>query len=79
MTIRKTIMKAKAIKDTVPVLNQFFFGNEHSFETSCVDYEDYEMLPDAVELKGRIYVKTGWNSDRGRAYYKTGRPIAKAI
>lgn len=72
-------MKAKEIKGTVPVLNQFFFDNEHSFETSCLDYDDYERLPNAVELDGRMYVKTGWNSDRGRAYYKTGRPVAKAI
>ena len=46
------------------------------FETSCSDYEHYSTLPDAVEMEGRVHVKTGWNSDRCRAFYKSGRWFA---
>lgn len=72
-------MLATAIENTIPVLGNWLLGNEYGFETDCADYDHFAALPNAAELDGRTYVKTGWNSDRGRAYYKTGRPVARAL
>jgi len=37
----------------------------------CRDYDDYCALPDALRIDGATYGLTGWNSDRGHAYYRT--------
>jgi hypothetical protein len=42
-------------------------------------YRSFKKLPDAVEYEGRVYGKTGYDSDRNRAYYSTGARIARAI
>jgi hypothetical protein len=72
-------MQAKTVANVVPVLGSWSAGQEHCFETDCTDYDQYKVLPHAAELEGRVYVKTGWNSDRGRAYYKTGRQFATGL
>lgn len=46
--------------------------------TTCPDYDSYKQLPNAVEFGGEVYGKTGWNSDHGEAYYKTGTAVAFA-
>jgi hypothetical protein len=48
-------------------------------ETSCLDFDAYKKLPDVLAFAGDKYVKTGWNSDTGRACFKTGRPFAVAV
>lgn len=42
-------------------------------------YEQFCTLPDAVSFQGEIYGKTGWNSDRGQAYYKNTANVAFAV
>lgn len=44
--------------------------------TTCPDYDAYKALPDAVEFGGAVFGKTGWNSDRGDAYYKSDAMVA---
>ena len=39
-------------------------------EGSCT-YRDFKKLPLAIEYMGHRYAKTGFNSDRFRAYYRT--------
>lgn len=43
-------------------------------ETLCRDYDHYAKLPAAVEYRGLVLAKTGWNSDRNVAYYKSVDP-----
>lgn len=40
-------------------------------EIPCVDYEDLQELPDAVLYRGQTYTRTGWDSDRCVACFKT--------
>jgi hypothetical protein len=50
----------------------------------CLDYDEYRALPDAIKLVRdgttleKVYVLTGWNSDKCIACYQTGRPFAMA-
>lgn len=41
-------------------------------------YENLQKLPKVLKYDGRVYVRTGWNSDVGRAYYRTGLPVARS-
>jgi hypothetical protein len=43
------------------------------------DYDAYRALPRVVSIGGQVYTATGWNSDRGEAYYKRNRTIAKKV
>lgn len=47
--------------------------------TSCPDYDTYAALPKAVMYLGVAYGLTGWNSDTGRAYYKTTKKFATPL
>lgn len=53
------------------------------FLTADIDPDDpygsFKKLPAAVEYEGRIYGKTAYNSDRNRAYYKAGVPVARRV
>lgn len=42
-------------------------------------YESVKAFPRAVMYDGEMYVFTGWNSDTGHVYYKTGRKIATPV
>jgi len=42
-------------------------------------YGSFKKLPAALEYEGRIYGKSGFNSDKNRAYYKAGVPLARRI
>jgi len=42
-------------------------------------YGSFKRLPAGLEYEGRIYGKTGYNSDRNRAYYKAGVPLARRV
>jgi hypothetical protein len=33
-------------------------------------YDSVRTMPKVVEYDGRIYARTGWNSDTGEVYYK---------
>jgi len=43
---------------------------------SCTDYDEYRALPAALRFEGQLYGRTGWNSDRGQAYYRAGHKVA---
>ena len=44
--------------------------------TGCADYDEYRALPQVVRFEERLYGRTGWNSDRGVAYYQTNAMVA---
>lgn len=77
---------AVAVTNAIPVLLHHHIKEgggrgveDYIIETTCVDYDAYKALPTAVRFEGRLYTKTGWNSDTGLACYKTGRPFAVAV
>lgn len=73
------MMHAEAVKNVVAVLALHSIEGQSILETSCSDYHTYALLPTALLFEGRVYGKTGWNSDTGRACFKTGVPLATAI
>ena len=42
-------------------------------------WDALKRLPEVVEFNGRLYGRTGWNSDTGFAYYKADHNIAKGV
>lgn len=46
--------------------------------TRCADHDAFVKLPEAVEIGDIAYRKSGWNSDRGVAYYRTDAIMGKA-
>lgn len=72
-------MQAKRVRDAVAILAEHSLGKERVLETSCADFDEYSELPNVVRYFGRVYTKTGWNSDKGMAYYKTGNFYAVAV
>jgi hypothetical protein len=39
-------------------------------------FQTYSKLPQVVEFEGRLFGKSCWNSDNGRAYYRSDATIA---
>ena len=70
---------ATAILNSLVVLNQDVLPGEAILTVSCADFSVYKTLPAAVTYGGIAYGRTGWNSDRGHAYYKTGQRFAVAL
>ena len=62
---------ATEIPRTIDILSSQEIEGTLVIETSCPDYEAYIHLPVFVSYLGRELGKTGWNSDTGRACYKT--------
>ena len=48
-------------------------------ETSCPSQEYFEELPEAIEFKEKKLGKSGWNSDIGRAYFRSDVKLAKIV
>lgn len=69
---------AKPLPELLAVNYYHFRGSEY-LEASCKDADKYTELPDAVEFEGRVFGKTGWNSDVGFAYYKPGQTFATIV
>lgn len=47
--------------------------------TPCADYNVFNSLPFGIEFEGGIYGRSGWNSDRGEAYFRSDYNTAKAV
>lgn len=72
-------MLATTIPNTFKVLTLYPFEGYWRLELACEDYDALTRLPDAVECEGRRFGRTGWNSDRGVAYYSTRQAFATGI
>jgi hypothetical protein len=74
---------AIAVPNLVAVLLSYAIEGEHWIEVACgFDYEAMRAAcPQALAFEGRTYARTGWNSDRGVAYYSTraARSLACAV
>lgn len=48
-------------------------------QVSCCDAVTFVNLPDAIELNGQVYGRSGWNSDTFVAYFRTDKILATKI
>tara|TARA_R100000008_G_C3527117_1_gene137177 strand:+ start:448 stop:678 length:231 start_codon:yes stop_codon:yes gene_type:complete len=37
----------------------------------CYDYVEYKRTPSGIVYDGKVYGRTGWNSDKHVVYYRT--------
>jgi len=72
-------MEATAKREYVKVLNWYHIDGAVVVITDCADYDAYRALPDAIEVEGHLLGKTGWNSDRGTACFKSGVLLARKV
>lgn len=72
---------AKPVADLVAVEPSTCDGDY--FLTVDIDpadpYGSFKKLPAGLEYEGRLYGKSGYNSDRNKAYYKAGLPLARRV
>lgn len=43
----------------------------------CANAAEFRALPKTLEYEGKLCGLTGWDSDRRRAFYKSGLPLAR--
>ena len=62
------------VPGAIRVQSENIIEGEIIVEVSCSDYAEFRVLPAAVKHHtGKRLVKSGWNSDKYRACYKTER------
>jgi len=61
------------INNIIPVISSCIVEGETIVEVNCNDFSEFKKLPEAVNFSGEMLVKTGWNSDKFRAYYKSAK------
>jgi hypothetical protein len=65
-------MKAASITNVVQVVtHETLPDGVQVVTTQCDDFAHLRTLPPALSFRGAIYGRTGWNSDRCVAYYRT--------
>lgn len=64
---------------SLAVLSHYEFEGETYVELTCRDYEHLCVLPEVIDCQGQELARTGWNSDRQVAYYKSGCLVARPI
>lgn len=72
-------MKAIARYEYLNVKDYSVIEGEVVCTVFCADYDDYKLLPAAIEVGGQILGRTGWNSDLQYACYKSNTRLAKRI
>ena len=68
--------RAQAIIESIVVTQSYDYEGVGFLCTFCHDYDQFAQLPAGVMFEGRSFGKTGWNSDRCVAYYRTDRKFA---
>jgi hypothetical protein len=76
--------RATGLDDVYPVSYEFTdketgFRWLHMKLDAPFEYEQVKKLPAAMAFDGAVFVRTGWNSDKGEVYYRTGMPAAKGL
>ncbi len=72
-------MKAQVVEGAIVITAHHVIDGEVVIETTCRDYDHYKSLPDVVSFEGTVCGKTGWNSDREYACYKSGAKVAMKV
>jgi len=72
-------MQAKSLQNAVTVrATETLPDGVKVVMLDVADYIDFIRKPHAIEYEGQIYGRTGWNSDKCVAYYRTDRLVAFA-
>lgn len=69
---------AKAIEAVAVLALETLPNGVKVVTTPCADYQALAALPQAIELEGARYGRTGWNSDRKIAYFRSDATFATA-
>jgi hypothetical protein len=69
-------VKAFPITNALTVLVAYPMDGHYWLEVPCEDYDALKALPHALAFEGRTYGRTGWDSDKRRAYYSTRQSVA---
>jgi len=69
-------VKAKAVKAISVLAIETLPNNVRVLITSCADYEVLKTLPQVVSVGKEVFGRSGWNSDKCIAYYRTDVQIA---
>jgi len=72
-------MEGKAVLGSVLLLSAHVLEGVLWLEVPCAGYEELKALSAALEYEGRVCGRSGWNSDRGVAYYNSGRKSAVGV
>ena len=64
-------MQAKILEGYISISHCYTYQGTTFVELPCNDFREFKKLPNAIEIHGRILAKTGWNSDRFKAYYRS--------
>jgi len=72
-------MYAKIVQDHITIKADYHLADCRVLETDCADHDAFVALPRVVERDGVKFGLTGWNSDRGMAYYKNWIALAKVV
>lgn len=72
-------MKAGIVNQYIVIRADYRLSDCRVLETDCMRYDAYLGLPRVVERTGVLFGLTGWNSDRGVAYYKDTAMLGQAV
>lgn len=72
-------MKVTPRADLIRVISYFVTDGQEIISVDCEDFTEYKSLPHVVEFEGQILGKTGWNSDKNQAYYKSNILLARKV
>ena len=65
-------MKVQVMKDEMVALEVGEVDGDTYVVVACHDYDHLKTLPQVVSYNGIRCGRTGWNSDRNVAYYRSG-------
>ncbi len=66
-------MLATPIQNAITIRNAETLPN--GVKVITVSIEDFYTSPHAIEYDGEVYGRTGWNSDKYIAYYRTDKKV----
>jgi len=72
-------MQANEVKEAIVLRGKETCEGVTVLTTDCSGYDDFRTLPSVVVYEGCLYGKTGWNSDRGVAYFRSDAHIALGV
>lgn len=72
-------MKTCTPENQIPILYEERRGSLIVLMLRCANYLEFKRLPDSVQYHNQVFGKTGWNSDRGVAYFRNDVKLVSAL
>ena len=69
-------MQAKPVKSVSVVYGETLPNGVKVLVVPCENFDNLKRLPSALDYDGLRYGRTGWNSDKCVAYYRTDHKVA---